>query len=400
VVPLLALLPLLTASEMIIGREIGIALAESLFILLLIILGGRYFLQPILHRVALSGNREIFTASAVLIVLGTALLTERIGLSMAMGAFIAGLLISDSVYRHQVMAEIQPFRGLLLGLFFVSMGMSLNLELFIDRPLYWSAIVLLFMFTKLIILWPLAHVFGCKGNNSLGVALLLAQSGEFALVLFALAFKSSLIGSELFQQLLLIVLLSMLLTPLLAAMARRLSHDHVPTIEQTPDASMSSSAPIVLAGFGRVGHRIGDMLASAGQPFVALDSDPLLVHQERSRGHPVFFGDVRQPEVLNAAGASQAHMVIVTLNDPEASEQVVASLHRSHPQIQIIARGQKLEQCQKLRRLGARQAISENVEASIELTRIALTDTGLDTEQREKILSEFRHSYYRQIDDA
>jgi voltage-gated potassium channel Kch len=163
---------------------------------------------------------------------------------------------------------------------------------------------------------------------------------------------------------------------------------------------MSSSAPIVLAGFGRVGHRIGDMLASAGQPFVALDSDPLLVHQERSRGHPVFFGDVRQPEVLNAAGASQAHMVIVTLNDPEASEQVVASLHRSHPQIQIIARGQKLEQCQKLRRLGARQAISENVEASIELTRIALTDTGLDTEQREKILSEFRHSYYRQIDDA
>ena len=399
VVPLLALLPLLSSASMSIGSEIGIALVESLFILLLIILGGRYLLQPILHRVALSGNPEIFTASAVLIVLGAAVLTEHIGLSMAMGAFIAGLLISDSVYRHQVTAEIQPFRGLLLGLFFVSMGMSLDLELFLDTPLGWFAIVALIMATKFIILWPLARLFGCKGNNSPAVALLLAQSGEFALVLFALAFQSQLIDQLLFQELLLIVLLSMLLTPALAAFARRLAHDHVdiPQTESTDEVSMA--APIVLAGFGRVGHRIGNMLASAGQDFVALDSDPALVEQQRASGHSVFFGDVRQPEVLNAAGAADARLVIVTLNDPQASEQLVASLHRMYPHIQIIARGHQLEQCCKLRRLGASHAISENMEASIELARIALKDSGMAPEEREKILTQYRKNYYRQIDD-
>lgn len=402
VVPLLALLPLLTTAEYTLGRHIGVALLESLVILALIVLGGRYFLQPILHRVALTGSPEIFTASAVLVVLGSALLTEHIGLSMAMGAFIAGLLISDSAYRHQVMAEIQPFRGLLLGLFFVSMGMSLNLSLFMDSPLQWFVIVAFVMATKAAILWPLARLFGCKGKNGLAIALLLSQSGEFALVLFALAFQSSLIDSHLFQQLLLIVLLSMLLTPLLAGLANRLAREQpvAPEIADTETETEMPRAPIVITGFGRVGHRIGDILASVNQPFVALDSDPLLVERERAKGHPVFFGDVRQPEVLKAAGASNARLVIVTLNAADASEQVVAGLRRTYPGIHIVVRGQKLEQCRRLRSLGANMAISENVEASIDLAGIALTEAGFHPEQRQKILDDFRRAYYRQIDDV
>lgn len=399
VVPLLALLPLLSIPEMGIGQHIGIALLESLAILLMIILGGRYLLQPILHRVALSGSPEIFTASAVLIVLGAAVLTEHIGLSMAMGAFIAGLLISDSIYRHQVMAEIHPFRGLLLGLFFVSMGMSLNLDLFLHDPLRWLGILALLMLAKILVLWPLAHVFGCRTNNGLAVALLLSQSGEFGLVLFGLAFQSSLIDAELFQQLLLVVLLSMLVTPLLSSLARRMVTDHNPFEPEPEASSIPTLAPVVLAGFGRVGHRIGNILARAGQPFVALDSDPALVELERSRGQPVFFGDVRQPEVLNAAGAGNAQLVIVTLNDPDASEGVVASLRQVHPDMHIIARGHKLEQCRKLRQLGADQAISENVEASIEMAGIALAQSGVSAEKREEILSDFRRAYYKQVDN-
>jgi Kef-type K+ transport system membrane component KefB len=159
-----------------------------------VIVVGRYLLHPLLHRIARSGNPEIFTASALLIVLGTATITEHIGLSMAMGAFLAGLLISDSSYRHQVTAEIQPFRGLLLGLFFMSMGMSLNLNLFIAHPVRAVFLVVFLVVIKIIVLYPLARLFGVQKRSDLAVTLILAQGGEFALVLFALAFPTATIG--------------------------------------------------------------------------------------------------------------------------------------------------------------------------------------------------------------
>ncbi len=397
VVPLLALVPLLTTPELGIGKDIGIALLESLIILVLVILGGRYFLHPILHRVARSGSPEIFTASAVLIVLGTALITEHIGLSMAMGAFLAGLLISDSAYRHQVMAEIQPFRGLLLGLFFMSMGMSLNLSYFLDQPLTSLGLVTLLIVFKALILWILTYSFSLKGKIGLAVSLILAQSGEFALVLFALAYQSNLFSNELFQQLLLIVLISMLVTPALARLAQQLTQTQPG--RRVAQHETPVKAPIVIAGYGRIGHRVGEILTIANQPYVALDINTDIVEKERAKGNPVFYGDVRQHGLLQAAGVSHAQLVIVTLDDTSAAKQVVASLRQAHPAIQIFARGHSLEECRKLKQIGASITVSETIEASLELAHVTMTEIGINSDEQNFILSEFRQSYYTQIND-
>ena len=396
VVPLLALVPLLAFTELSIGEDIGLALIQSLMILGIVVLAGRYLLHPILHRVALSGNPEIFTASAVLIVLGTALATEHAGLSMAMGAFLAGLLISDSFYRHQIIAEIQPFRGILLGLFFMSMGMSLNINLLFENPLASILLVILLLLIKALILIPLSILFGLKTKIATAVALLLAQSGEFALVLFSLAYQSQVISDHLFQQLLLVVLLSMIATPVLAQYARKLAAQNKPTGADKMETP--AKAPIVLAGFGRVGHRIGEILSHAGHPFVALDSDAQVVEDERTRGHPVYFGDVRKPEILRAAGACDAKIIIVTLNDPLATEEVVVSLRATYPGINIYARGNTLNDCRKLRNYGATGAVSENIEASLELTRMALNDIDPGNKQNEDLIQDFKKTYQAQID--
>lgn len=398
VVPLLALVPLLAMADLSLSEDIGVAMLESMFILALVILGGRYILHPVLHRVANSANSEVFTASALLIVLGTSVITEHIGLSMAMGAFLAGLLISDSAYRHQVVAEIQPFRGLLLGLFFMSMGMSLNLNQLFNSPWYAVQLVIALILIKIAILWPLAHVFGLRYKKGLAVSLVLAQSGEFALVLFALANQSGLFSDAIFQQLLLVVLMSMLVTPALARMAQQLAMAQTVLISSETDEPVA--APIVIAGFGRVGHRIGEILSIAKQPYVALDLDADLVDLERANGHSVFYGDVRKPEVLKAAGAENARLVIITLNDTEATERLVVSLRKSNPEIHIFVRGHSLQQCQILRQVGASLAISENVEASLELAKAALTAVGIDENVRNYILAEFRRTYYWQIDQA
>jgi len=398
VVPLLALVPLLAISDMSISEDISFALLESVLILGLIVVLGRYLLHPILHRVAVHGNSEIFTASAVLIVLGTALITEHIGLSMAMGAFLAGLLISDSSYRHQVVAEIQPFRGLLLGLFFISMGMSLNLNLLLEKPLTSFGLATLLIATKVAMLFPLTYLFKIKAKTGVAVALILAQSGEFALVLFSLAYQSNLLTEELFQQLLLIVLLSMLLTPLLAFFAKRLAN--VQELKKEANHDMPDNAPIVLAGFGRMGFRIGKILAKAGIPYIALDSDALIIKRHSDTDQPVFFGDVCKPELLKTAGAGNAKIIIVTLNDPEATLQLVTSLRKIYPKVKIYVRGHSLTQCQELRKLGVAGVVSENIEASLELARMALRKVKFDKDKRESILDDFRSVYLAQIDDA
>jgi len=235
-------------------------------------------------------------------------------------------------------------------------------------------------------------------KKGLAVSLVLGQSGEFALVLFALANQSGLLSNDIFQQLLLVVLMSMLLTPALARMAQQLVKAQTTTTFSYTDEP--EAAPVVIAGFGRVGHRIGEILSIAKQPYVALDLDANLVDQEREKGHSVFYGDVRKPEVLKAAGAENAKLIIITLNDTEATEGLVISLRKSNPELQIFVRGHSLQQCQTLRKVGASVAVSENVEASLELAKVALTAVGIKEKERDFMLAEFRSTYYRQIDQS
>jgi monovalent cation:proton antiporter-2 (CPA2) family protein len=401
VIPLLAYVALIATPELTIAEDVFIALAEALVILVLIIVGARYILNPLLKLLARYGSPEIFTASALLLVLGTAQAMESVGLSMAMGAFIAGLLIADSSYRHQIVAEIQPFRGLLLGLFFMTMGMSLNLGLFLSGPLVFLLVVVALMAVKFITLWPLSRLFGIQQQASVSVALLLAQSGEFALVLFALAKGMGLLEELLFQQLLIVVILSMLATPMLEKLAYRVflvSRGSSPVI---PDLDGSSSdqetRPVILAGFGRMGHRIGFIMESMQVPYVAIDTDASLVARERSEGRSVYFGDARRPEVLRAAGITDAPLVIVSIDDLEATESVVSSLHSAFPGIPVFARGHDLGKCRDLRALGAHLTVSETLEASAELARAALLYMGAERPAVQAVLKDFREDYYGRI---
>jgi monovalent cation:proton antiporter-2 (CPA2) family protein len=398
VVPLLAFVSLMAAPDLTIAEDVFLAFSEALIILILIIITARYILNPILNRLARFGSPEIFTASALLLVLGSAQVMENIGLSMAMGAFTAGLLIADSTYRHQIIAEIQPFRGLLLGLFFMSMGMSLNLKLFLDNPLVLLLVVVGLMAIKFITLWPLSRLFGIQEKASISIALLLAQSGEFALVLFALAKGMELVDDTLFQHLLIIVLLSMLATPALEKMAYRIFSSTRKSITTILDVEIGMTEqdvkPVILAGFGRMGHKIGHIMESMKVPYVAIDSDVSLVDREREEGKSVYFGDAQRPEVLRAAGVADAPLVIVAIADLEATERVVSSLHAAFPDVPIFARGHDIMKCQELRTLGAHFTVSETLEASAELARAALLHMGVEAPEVEVVLEDLRNDYY------
>lgn len=291
-----------------------------------------------------------------------------------------------------MIAEIQPFRGLLLGLFFMSMGMSLNLGALLAQPAASLGLLVALIGLKFAVLWPLVGTWGLGTRTGAAVALLLAQSGEFALVLFAYTHEANLIGTELFQQQLLLVVLSMLVTPLTAHLAQRL----VAARPRLPEGSAEASAkaPIVVIGFGHVGRRIGRILTLAGKPFVAIDYDSSLVLRERASGHRIFYGDARRPDLLRAVGAADANLVIVALDDFEATEVIVAALQQMNPQVAILARGNTAEQCRRLRELGAGFVVSENLEASLELAREALIRDEGDVAAAETLLRRFRQDYY------
>ncbi len=401
VVPLLAFVSLIAAPDLTIAEDVFLALAETLIILILIVFTARYILNPLFNMLARFSSPEIFTASALLLVLGSAQAMESIGLSMAMGAFIAGLLIADSSYRHQIIAEIQPFRGLLLGLFFMSMGMSLNLDRFLDNPLVLLGVVVALMAVKFITLWPLSRLFGIKKKASISVALLLAQSGEFALVLFALAKGMKLLDEILFQHLLIVVLLSMLATPALDKLANRIFSVSRRSITTIPEVDFGGeeqdTKPVILAGFGRMGHRIGYIMELMKVPYVAIDRNASLVDRERADGKSVYFGDAQRPEVLRAAGVADAPLVIVSIDDLEATEQVVSSLHSTFPDTPVFARGHDLVKCRDLKALGAHFTVSETLEASAELAHAALLHMGAEDPAVAVALERFRNDYYGRI---
>ena len=404
VVPLLAFVSLMATPELSIAQDVFLALAEALTILVLIIISTRYVLNPLLKILVRFGSPEIFTASALLLVLGSAQAMESIGLSMAMGAFIAGLLIADSSYRHQIIAEIQPFRGLLLGLFFMSMGMSLNLGRFLENPLAFLGIAIALMTIKFLTLWPLSRLFRLNAKTSIAVALLLAQGGEFALVLFALASSMGLLDAILFQNLLIIVFISMLATPALEKLAYRLfsaSHKNAtPLLDVDSDKTEKDTKPIIIAGFGRMGHRIGYIMELMKVPYVAIERDVSIVDREHAEGRSVYFGDAQRTEVLRAAGVADAQLVIISIDDFEVTERVMSTLHSAFPDIPVFARGHDLIKCRDLKEHGAHFTVSETLEASAELARAALIHMGAENPEVAHALEHFRNDYYGRINKA
>ncbi|MBF0471421.1 MAG: cation:proton antiporter [Gammaproteobacteria bacterium] len=400
VVPLLALVPLLVGGEFTVGGEMGVAILEGAVILIVVVVIGRYLLRPILHFISKSLNHDIFAASAVLIVLGTAYIVAHAGFSMALGAFLAGMLISDSEYRHQVMADIQPFRAFLLGLFFMSVGMSVELSMLVADPGLFIGLLLLLLSVKVVVTLVASLYFGDSKCDAVSTALLLAQSGEFAFVIFGVAYTQGLIEATLFQQLLLLVALSMAVTPLLEKSVKLLRNREKARAtgagEELPQEE-PQLGEVIIAGFGRMGRRVASILDLAHTPYVAIESDPEKVARGRELGYKVFYGDASRTDVLKAAGGERARLVLITLNDSRSTTLLVQELRKRYPHLPILARGRDSEECVNLVHEGADEAISEAFEASLQLGASGLAHLGFPQEEIDAVLVTTRNTQTEKI---
>jgi monovalent cation:proton antiporter-2 (CPA2) family protein len=397
VVPLLTLVSLLAAdSTLLVGIEF--ALLDAVVVIALVIIAGRFLLSPVLRLVATSRTSEVFTAAAVFAVLGTAWLMEQVGLSLALGAFLAGLMMAESQYRHQVIADIQPFRGILLGLFFMAVGMSIDFGLLGRQPALFAGLVLGLLLVKSVILWLLCRLMGISAPDATRVSLLLSQSGEFGFVIFGLAAISGILSAELFHTLGLLVALSMACTPLMANLCdflNRCMSDTAARHDVSTDHIDQGRPHVIIAGFGRVGRRVAKILQGADIPYLGIDSNADRVLEGRDEGFTVFYGDASQPDVLKAAGAAGAGVLVCTLDRTRPAVRLVSILRQHYPDIAIHARGRDSHHCDQLLQAGATIAVSETLEASLQLGREVLLAMGSQEDDALALVGQFREDYYR-----
>jgi monovalent cation:proton antiporter-2 (CPA2) family protein len=392
IVPLIALLPLLATQELTITQDVELAALESVLIIVGVFVLGRILLRPVLQLVAGSRrNPEIFTATGILLVLGAAWLTEWAGLSMALGAFLGGLLLADSRYRHQIMADIQPFRGLLLGLFFMSVGMSINFGLLGQQGLLVAGLVGGLLLLKAAFLWMLCRITGRSHSESMHVALLLAQAGEFGFILFGLANMLGVMDGELYQLLLLIIALSMVATPLLVKLSPWLER----ALASTPPAAPPPSKPIpasrdhvIVAGFGRFGNYLARILAKADVPYLVLEINPARIARAHALDYPVFYGDASRIEVLRSAGAANASMVVFAMDHMESIGQAVVMVREAFPDLPVYARAWDIRMAQRLLSLGVTYAIPETMATGLQLARDVLHASGVSSEVTARLVNE------------
>ncbi|MBI1208834.1 MAG: potassium transporter KefB [Azospirillum sp.] len=404
VVPLLTLIPLLgPGGGASLPAALGLALGKALVALVVIVVAGRVVVRPVLRMVAEARQPELFTTVTLLVVLGVGWMTERAGLSMALGAFLAGLLIAETEYRHQVEADVEPFRGVLLALFFMSVGMSINLGLIFGQIPLVLALVGVVVAIKSGILALLCRLFGFPVGVSAQVGLELAQGGEFAFVVFVLAIQHHVLPGITGQLALALVALTMALTPALSAAGRRvaarLKPPPLPGIEAITRESGDLKNHVVIAGFGRVGQTLARLLEAHKQPYIALDLEPLRVAEGRARGLPVYYGDASRAEVLRAAGSARARAAVVTLDHPEAAQRAVLALRGAWPELPVLVRARDLAHRDGLEQAGATLVVPEMVEASLHLGGVLLNTVGTPPDQVARALDRFRDQAYARLDD-
>lgn len=399
VVFLLVLVPLLKRDAESILPALGMAGLKALGALIVIAAVGRFLIKPLFNFIGALKSEEVFSATTLLVVLLSAFATEHFGLSLALGAFLAGLMMAETEFRHQVEADILPYKSLLLGLFFLSIGMLMDIDLLraqIGTILLLSAVVLA---VKGGIIFLLCRLFGFKNGSALHSALLLAQIGEFAFILFGLANRQHLLADETHQMLLVAVSLTMALTPLMSILgkriARRLKRNLKLTQEELEHETSDLSSHIIVAGFGRVGRVASKVLLAQKEPFIAIDSDIRNVRDGRKLGIPVVYGDASNPEVLHSLGIKRARALIVTINDKRASSKIASIASREIPGLPIIARAWDVEHIKQLEKSGARHAVAEAFEIGLQMVTSSLSLIGNSEQEVDYILKTFRQEDYR-----
>ena len=401
VVPMLALLPILAQGGTDMGAALALAGLKAAAAIAVILLVGRLLLRPAYRLVAEARTPEIFVATTLLLVLFTGWATAQVGMSMALGAFLAGLLLADSEYRHQVEADIQPFRGLFLGLFFITVGMGVDLgRIAADAGLVFGAAAAL-LAGKAALLFVLCRAFRLNTLLSTRVALLLSQGGEFAFVIGGLAMQLGVIEADIGQTAMVVVALSMATTPLAAALGHRLAARRTagaPEALETTEGMRELSGHVIVAGFGRVGWTVCKLLERHQIPYVALDVDMDRVRRGRDDNMPVYFGDASRLDVLRAAGLEHARAAVVTLDQPGLAERAVAAVRSHAPGFTIVSRARDGAHRKRLEEAGASAVVSEAVEASLQLGAKVLRLTGQPDDTVESSLDEFRREDYALLD--
>jgi monovalent cation:proton antiporter-2 (CPA2) family protein len=400
VVPLLALVSYFAGGSPDI-MEPSLKPVYAILVIIALLFAGRYLLNPVLGRIVASQDPEVFIAVAVLLVLGVAWIMESVGFSMALGAFLAGVMLAESHYRHQIEADILPFRGILLGLFFMTVGMGIDFSLLWERLLDIILLTIGLMSLKTLVVYLLARVTGARHDISLQTGVLLSQSGEFGFVLFGFAATSGVLEDQLSDILTLVIALTMVLTPFVVKGTNMLLIRFY-TPKETEDEHYaefveSSEEHVILAGFGRVGARVGTLLGAAGVPYIALDMKQHRVRDARSQGFPVFFGDASKVKVLQAAGADHAKMIVVTLDDPSQIDRLISQVRQFYPTMPIHARARDRKHCADLITQGATTTISETLETSLRLTEEVLLGSGVESDKASRVIDEFRDDYYSNV---
>ena len=382
----LAVAPLLVLVTMLAGGhgdnfvvDVALALAPAAAALAAVILVGRVLLRPLFHSVALTRSPEFFMAACLLVVLGAALTAAASGLSMALGAFVAGLLLAETEFRREIEVTIEPFKGLLLGLFFVSIGAQLDLSILAAQPALTIGLAVALIALKAALVFVLWRLFGAPARVAGEAALVLGPGGEFAFVMIGAAAAGKIVSEADGAVLLVAVALSMMTIPSLgrigAALGRR------PARELDPEALVAppedDASRVVIVGYGRVGTLIGEMLDVHRIRYIAVDADPNLIARERRAGKPVYYGDASREEFLRRCGVETARALVITLDKASAAEEVVAAARRVKPDITIIARARDADHARTLYDLGVSDAVPETIEASLQLSEAALVDLGV-----------------------
>jgi glutathione-regulated potassium-efflux system protein KefB len=389
-IPILALVPLLGVNQPNAAPD-PLAALRVIGLIAVVVIGGRLLLRPFFRAVARAKSLETFTASALLVVIGISWLMQLAGISMSLGAFLAGMLLADSEFRHELEAQIDPFKGLLLGLFFVSVGMSVDLSLILREPWLIGGLLFALFTIKAVVLFLVGRYSGkLDRDHSLQLAALLAQGGEFGFVVFSLAEGDGLLSAELHNLLVVVITLSMAATPLVVMGLSHLLSKHPAAPEQPFDEIDNENPRVIIAGFGRVGQIVARILRAQHISFTALEHSAEQVEFSRRFGSTIYFGDPSRPELLRAAGADKAEVFVLTTDDAETSIRTARLVKRIYPHLKIYVRARNRQHVFKLMDLGMNGIVRETFHSSLVLTQDVLVGLGLTAETAAERVETFR----------
>mgnify|MGYP003588174082 CR=1 FL=1 len=400
-IPILALIPILGAYKAAHASHgdshVWLAILKTVGTIGAVIIGGRLLLQPLLRWIARSKTPEIFTATSLLLVVGIAMLMTQVGLSMALGAFLAGVLLADSEYRSELETNIEPFKGLLLGLFFMAVGMSIDFGVILQSPWAMAAMVTGFIALKAVMIFGLAKFMQIPWRERPVFTLMLAQGGEFAFVVFQTAAQYKVFRHSVSSMLVAAVALSMLLGPLLLVLLDKLLLRRFSTIkdeecgsDKAREISEPQDSPIIIAGFGRYGQIVARVLLAQGIRPTILDHSVEMLEAAQIYGHRVFYGDATRMDLLRIAGAAKAHVLVIAVDTPEQSLKIASQVRKHFPNLEIVARTRDLNHWFQLRDLGVEHAQREVFESSLISAQSVLELLGQSPAEAKRITARFR----------